>query len=62
LADDDFAAAIKIAQDEFGRHHPDVLESSLRGEAVAMNINSVEEMWNGEKANVGIIRVVFTGR
>jgi hypothetical protein len=40
LPDDDFAAAVSIAQAEFDRHHPDVVVGSSRGGAVAMNINS----------------------
>jgi hypothetical protein len=39
LPDDDFATAVKIAQEEFDRHQPDVVVGSSRGEAVAMNIN-----------------------
>jgi hypothetical protein len=42
LPDDDFAAAIKIAQAEFDRHQPDVVVGSSRGGAVAMNIESGE--------------------
>jgi alpha-beta hydrolase superfamily lysophospholipase len=38
LPDDDFDAAVKIAQAEFDRHHPDVVVGSSRGGAVAMNI------------------------
>jgi len=40
LADNDFDAAVKIAQAEFDQHHPDVVVGSSRGGAVAMNINS----------------------
>ena len=40
LPDDDFAAAVRIAQDEFDRHRPDVVVGSSRGGAVAMNIDS----------------------
>lgn len=40
LPDDDFAAAVRIAQTEFDRHHPDVVVGSSRGGAVAMNIDS----------------------
>ena len=40
LPDEDFAAAIKIAQAEFDRHQPDVVVGSSRGGAVAMNINN----------------------
>ena len=39
LPDEDFDEADKIAQDEFERHHPDVVVGSSRGGAVAMNIN-----------------------
>jgi hypothetical protein len=40
LPDDDFDAAIRIAQAEFDRHHPDVVVGSSRGGAVAMNIQA----------------------
>ena len=40
LPDDDFAAAVHIAQAEFDRHQPDVVVGSSRGGAVAMNIDS----------------------
>jgi alpha-beta hydrolase superfamily lysophospholipase len=40
LPDDDFALAVRIAQDEFDKHQPDVVVGSSRGGAVAMNINS----------------------
>jgi hypothetical protein len=40
LPDDDFDDAVRIAQAEFDRHHPDVVVGSSRGGAVAMNINS----------------------
>src|ERR1700722_9013018 len=40
LPDDDFAAAVRIAQDEFDKHQPDVVVGSSRGGAVAMNIIS----------------------
>jgi alpha-beta hydrolase superfamily lysophospholipase len=40
LPDDDFDAAVRIAQAEFDRHKPDVVVGSSRGGAVAMNINS----------------------
>ena len=40
LPDDDFDAAVRIAQAEFDQHHPDVVVGSSRGGAVAMNINS----------------------
>jgi hypothetical protein len=38
LPDDDFDAAVRIAQAEFDRHHPDVVVGSSGGGAVAMNI------------------------
>jgi alpha-beta hydrolase superfamily lysophospholipase len=38
LPDDDFEAAVRIAQDEFDRHKPDVVVGSSRGGAVAMNL------------------------
>ena len=37
LPDDDFDAAVRIAQAEFDQHHPDVVVGSSRGGAVAMN-------------------------
>jgi predicted esterase YcpF (UPF0227 family) len=40
LPDEDFEAAVRIAQAEFDRHRPDVVVGSSRGGAVAMNINS----------------------
>ncbi len=40
LPDDDFAAAVQIAQQEFDQHQPDVVVGSSRGGAVAMNIDS----------------------
>ena len=40
LPDDDFDAAVRIAQAEFDQHHPDVVVGSSRGGAVAMNINA----------------------
>ena len=40
LLDDDFDAAIRIAQVEFDQHHPDVVVGSSRGGAVAMNIDA----------------------
>ena len=40
LPDEDFDKAVRIAQDEFDRHHPEVVVGSSRGGAVAMNINS----------------------
>lgn len=38
LPDDDFDAAVRIAQTEFDRHQPSVVIGSSRGGAVAMNI------------------------
>lgn len=38
LPDDDFAAAVAIAQDWFDRHRPRVIVGSSRGGAVAMNL------------------------
>lgn len=40
LPDEDFKEAVRIAQDEFDKHQPEVLAGSSRGGAVAMNINS----------------------
>src|SRR6516162_4354562 len=40
LPDEDFKEAVRIAQAEFDKHHPDVVVGSSRGGAVAMNINS----------------------
>ena len=40
LPDDDFDAAVRIAQAEFDQHQPDVVVGSSRGGAVAMNIES----------------------
>ena len=42
LDDDDFAAALAVAQAAFHEHLPDVVVGSSRGGAVAMNINSGE--------------------
>lgn len=42
LPDDDFDAAVRVAQAEFDRHRPDVVIGSSRGGAVAMNINAGE--------------------
>jgi alpha-beta hydrolase superfamily lysophospholipase len=42
LPDEDFAEAVRIAQAEFDKHHPDVVVGSSRGGAVAMNIDSGE--------------------
>jgi hypothetical protein len=40
LPDDDFAAAVRIAQAAFDSHQPGVVVGSSRGGAVAMNIDS----------------------
>lgn len=40
LPDEDFPAAVRIAQDEIDRHHPDVIVGSSRGGAVAMNVRA----------------------
>ena len=40
LPDEDFDAAVRIAQDELDQHQPDVIVGSSRGGAVAMNIDS----------------------
>jgi hypothetical protein len=40
LPDEDFAGAVRIAQAEFDRYHPDVVVGSSRGGAVALNIRS----------------------
>ena len=40
LDDDDFAAAVRTAQEAFDKHQPQVVVGSSRGGAVAMNINS----------------------
>src|SRR4051794_5464770 len=42
LPDEDFNEAVRIAQAEFDKHHPQVVVGSSRGGAVAMNINSGE--------------------
>ena len=42
LPDEDFQEAVRIAQAEFDKHHPEVVVGSSRGGAVAMNINSGE--------------------
>jgi hypothetical protein len=40
LSDDDFAAALSIAQAEFDKHKPDVIVGSSRGGAIAMNLDA----------------------
>jgi hypothetical protein len=42
LSDDDFAAALSIAQAEFDKHTPDVIVGSSRGGALAMNLEAGE--------------------
>lgn len=42
LDDDDFDAAVRIAQAEFDQHQPDVIVGSSRGGAVAVNMDSGE--------------------
>jgi hypothetical protein len=45
--DDDFDAAVRIAQAEFDRHQPDVVIGSSRGGAVAMKMDSGTTPLNG---------------
>lgn len=40
LPDEDFAEAVRIAQEQFDRHHPGAVVGSSRGGAVAMNIRA----------------------
>lgn len=40
LDDDDWTAAVQVAQSAYDRHRPDVVVGSSRGGAIAMNINS----------------------
>ena len=40
LPDENFEAAVRIAQAEYDRHRPDVVVGSSRGGAVAMNLDS----------------------
>jgi hypothetical protein len=40
LSDEDFDAAVRVAQAEFDRHRPDVIVGSSRGGSVAVNIDS----------------------
>ncbi len=40
LDDDDFEAALRVAQENYDLHQPDVVVGSSRGGAVAININS----------------------
>lgn len=39
LSDDDWDEAVRIAQDEYDRHHPDVIVGSSRGGAIAMHLD-----------------------
>ena len=41
LPDDDFDAAVRIAQAEYDRGQPDVVVGSSRGGAIAMNIKAM---------------------
>ena len=40
LSDDDFGAAVRLAQAEFDQHRPDVIVGSSRGGAIAMALES----------------------
>src|SRR5271156_2917601 len=40
LPDDDFDEAVRSAQDEFDKHHPQVIVGQSRGGTVAMNMNT----------------------
>lgn len=40
LPDDDFTAALAIAQQAFNRHRPEVIVGSSRGGAVALSVNA----------------------
>ena len=40
LPDEDFGQAVRIAQAEFDRHHPEVIVGSSRGGAVAMSLHT----------------------
>ncbi len=40
LSDYDWDEAVRIAQDEYDRHRPDVIVGSSRGGAIAMNLDS----------------------
>jgi alpha-beta hydrolase superfamily lysophospholipase len=42
LPDDDFQAAVHIAQAEYDRHRPDVIVGSSRGGAVAINLDTAD--------------------
>ena len=41
LPDDDFPAAVRLAQEVIEREHPDVIVGSSRGGAIAMSLNVV---------------------
>ena len=66
LPDDDFVAAVRIAQTEYELHRPGVVVGSSRGGAVAMNIDSGDTplvllcpAWNAnlsETLNEAVIR------
>src|ERR1700722_699783 len=40
LPDDDFAEAVRIAQEEFDKHQPQIIVGQSRGGTVAINMNS----------------------
>lgn len=40
LPDEDFPESVRIAEEEFDRHQPEVVVGSSRGGAVALNMNS----------------------
>lgn len=42
LPDDDFGAALALAQTAYAEHQPDVVVGSSRGGAIAMNIDSAD--------------------
>ena len=55
LADEDFDEAVRIAQAEFERHHPDVVVGSSRGDEHQLGYNAarsalsgVETIWYGQ--------------
>ena len=53
LPDDDFDAAVRIAQAEFDLRKPDVVVGSSRGGAVAMNNRKEKRRWHNQE-NPGI--------
>jgi hypothetical protein len=59
LPDDNFDAAVRIAQAEYDRGKPDIVVGSSRGGAVAMNIKVDAPLvllcpaWRGAEASVG---------